>query len=248
MENKDYSLIIQARSSSKRFPNKILKKINGRPILRIMLERLKKKFKNKIIVAVAKDNNNKIIDICKKQRVNFFIGSNNNVLDRYYKCAKKNQIKTIIRIPSDCPLIDPKIIKKALKIFFLKKVEYVSNLLPPSYIDGNDVEIFSIKVLNKIYKKAKSKFDKQHVTTYLRRNRKNFNIFNFSEKENLSLKYRLTLDYKEDLLVIKKILHKRSIFLNYNTIKKILKKNPKISEINKKFIGAMWYQKKYINL
>ena len=194
------------------------------------------------------NNNNKIIAICKKQKGNFFIGSNNNVLDRYYKCAKKNHVKTIIRIPSDCPLIDPQIIKRGIKKFFLKKVEYVSNLLPPSYIDGNDVEIFSIEVLHKIYKKAKSKFDKQHVTTYLRRNKKNFSIFNFSEKDNLSLKYRLTIDYEEDLVVIKKILHKRSIFLNYHTIKKIFKQNPKISRINKKFIGAMWYQKKYINL
>ena len=127
-------------------------------------------------------------------------------------------------------------------------MEYVSNLTPPSYIDGNDVEIFSIKTLKKIYKKAKSSFDKQHVTTYLRRNIKKFNTMNFAENENLALKYRLTLDYKEDLIVIKKILDKKNIFLNYQTIKKIFKQNPEISKINKKFIGEMWYQKKYINL
>ena len=184
-----------------------------------MLERLKKKFKNKIIIAIANKNNKKIIDICKKQKVKFFVGNTNNVLERYYKCAKINNVKTIVRIPSDCPLIDPNIVKMGLKKFFSCKVDYLSNLLPPSYIDGNDVEIFSIKTLNKIYNKAKSKFDKGHVTSYVRKNKRMFKIINFSAEEDLSLKYRLTLDYKEDLIVIKKILNNKNIFLNYKSIK-----------------------------
>ena len=115
MKNKKYALIIQARLTSKRFPNKILKKINKKEVLTIMLERLKKKFKNKIIIAIGNKNSKKIVDICKKQKIKFFIGSNNNVLKRYYKCAQKNKVKIIVRIPSDCPLIDPDIIKKGLK-------------------------------------------------------------------------------------------------------------------------------------
>jgi spore coat polysaccharide biosynthesis protein SpsF (cytidylyltransferase family) len=247
MNNKNYALIIQARLNSGRFPNKILKKTNKKEILTIMLERLKKKFKNKIIVAIAKRNCQKIVNICKKQKTKFFIGSNNNVLERYYICAQKNKIETIVRIPSDCPLIDPNIVRKGLEKFFSNNVDYVSNLLPPSYIDGNDVEIFSIKSLSKIYKNVKSKFDKEHVTTYLRRNKKAFKIMNFKDKEDLSLKYRLTLDYNEDLKVIKKMLSNNSIFMNYKSIKNIFKKNPEISKINKKFIGTMWYQKEHIN-
>jgi len=239
--------MIQARSSSTRFPNKILKKVNRKEILSIMLERIKKEFKNKIIVVIGNKNCKKIVNVCKKQKTQFFIGSNNNALERHYMCAQKHKIKTIVRIPSDCPLIDPEIIKKGLKIFFSHKADYVSNLLPASYIDGNDVEIFSIKSLNKIYNKAKSNFDKEHVTTYLKKNKKKFKVINFKASENLSLKYRLTLDYKEDLKVIRKILSNRSIFLNYKSIKNIFKNNSKISEINKKFIGTMWYQKKYIS-
>ena len=117
MDKKNYALIIQARSNSKRFSEKILKKINKKEILSIMLERLKKKFKNKIIIAIANKNNKKIIDICKKQKVKFFVGNTNNVLERYYKCAKINNVKTIVRIPSDCPLIDPNIVKMGLKKF-----------------------------------------------------------------------------------------------------------------------------------
>ena len=248
MGKKKYALIIQARLKSTRFPNKILRKVNKKEVLTIMLKRLNKKFRNKIIVAVGNTNCEKIINICKKQKTKFFIGSNNNVLERYYKCAKKNKIETIVRIPADCPLIDPNIVKKGLKKFFSNNVEYVSNLLPASYIDGNDVEIFSIKSLTKMYNKARSRFDKEHVTTYLRRNKKIFKIMNFKTNENLSLKFRLTLDYKEDLTVIKKILRSKNIFLNYKSIKNIFKKNAEISKINEKFIGTMWYQKKYINL
>jgi spore coat polysaccharide biosynthesis protein SpsF (cytidylyltransferase family) len=241
---KSYRLIIQARSNSKRFPNKILKKINKNEILVILLKRLEKKFKNKIIVVIGNKNCEKIVNICKKQKIEFFIGSNNNVLERYYNCAQKNKIKTIVRIPSDCPLIDPDIIKKGLRKFHSNNVDYISNLLPPTYIDGNDVEIFSFKTLAKIYNNAKSKFDKEHVTTFLQKNKKMFKIINFKTSENLSLKYRLTLDFKEDLAVFKKILKNRNIFLNYRTIKNIFKKNPQISKINNKFIGTMWYQKK----
>jgi spore coat polysaccharide biosynthesis protein SpsF len=247
MKKKNYALIIQARLKSKRFPDKILKKIGKKEILSIMLSRLKKNFKKNIIIAVSNNNCEKIIKICKKQNVKYFVGSDNNVLERYYKCALKNKINTVVRIPSDCPLIDPAIIKKGIKIFFSKKVDYVSNLMPASYIDGNDVEVFSIETLSKIYNNAKSKFDKEHVTTYLRRNKKIFKIINFKSGENLSLKYRLTLDYSEDLDVIKKILNNKSILLNYNSIKYIFKNNQEISKINKKFIGTMWYQKKKLN-
>ncbi len=243
MNNKNYAILIQARTASKRFPNKILKKINGKEVLKIMLIRLKKKFKKKIVVVIGNKNYKKIKNVCKSQKIKFFVGSNNNVLNRYYKCAQKNKLDVIVRIPSDCPLIDPNIIKKGLKKFFSVKVDYVSNLMPATYIDGNDVEILSFKSLEKIYNKAKSKFDKEHVTTYLRRNKRIFKIRNFRANEDLSLKYRLTLDYKEDLIVIKKIINKKNIFLNYDSIKKIFEKKPDISEINKKFIGTMWYQK-----
>ena len=141
MSKKNYALIIQARLNSKRFPEKILKKVNKKEVLTIMLERLKKKFKNKIIVAISNKDYKKIVNICNKKKIKFFLGSDNNVLERYYKCAIKNSIKTIVRIPSDCPLIDANIIKKGLRKFFSSSSDYVSNLLPRSYIDGNDVEI-----------------------------------------------------------------------------------------------------------
>ena len=105
-----------------------------------------------------------------------------------------------------------------MKKFFSNNVDYVSNLIFPSYIDGNDVEIFSIECLTKIFNNVESRFDKQHVTSYLQRNKKIFKIVNFKTSEDLSLKYRVTLDYKEDLIVIKKILSNKNIYLNYKAV------------------------------
>ena len=118
MSKKKFAILIQARTDSRRFPNKILKKINGKEVLKIMLMRLNKKFKKKIIVVIANKNYKKVKNICKNQKVKFFIGSNKDVLNRYYQCSKKNKLDTIVRIPSDCPLVDPNIITKGMKKFF----------------------------------------------------------------------------------------------------------------------------------
>ena len=237
-----YNIIIQARFNSNRLNGKILKKIKNHEILLIMIKRLKK-FKKNIIINISKKNPHKIIKFCKKNKINFYIGSDKNVLKRYYDCANYYNSKIIVRIPSDCPLIDPRIVEKGLSVFFKGKHSYVSNLCPASYMDGNDVEIFDFKTLKILLKKAKTNFDKEHVTTYLRKNIKKFKYKNFQENTNLSKVYRYTLDYKEDLQLIKKIISRLGIFANYKRIYNYLKINKKISNLNKKYIGTMWYQK-----
>lgn len=238
------NIIIQARLESNRLKGKILKKIYKKEILLIMVERLKK-FKSNIIINISKKNPDGLINFCKKNKIKYFIGSDNNVLKRYYDCATKYKSKVIVRIPSDCPLIDPKILEKGLKLFLTKKYSYVSNIIYPTYIDGNDIEIFDYKTLKFIYKKAKTSFDKEHVTTFLRRNLENFKFKNFAVRKNLSKRYRYTLDYPEDLSLIKKLINKLGFYCNYTKISNFLIKNNKISRINKKYIGTMWYQKKF---
>lgn len=237
-----FHIIIQARYESKRFKGKILKKIKNKEILLIMVERLKK-FKKNIIINISKKNSGKIVSFCKKNNLNYFIGSDKNVLKRFFNCAKNFNSKIIVRIPSDCPLIDYKIVEKGLNTFKKKKYSYVSNLEPPSYIDGNDVEILNFKTLKKIYKNAKTDFDKEHVTTFLRRDLKKVKYKNFGDIEDLSNTFRYTLDYKEDLMVIKQIIFKLGFFANYKKISYFLKKNKNISNLNQKYIGTMWYQK-----
>ena len=132
--------IIQARYNSTRFPGKVLKKINNTTILEILIKRLSKsKYISKIIVACSKNEKDKaILNICKKLGINYFIGSENDVLDRFYKAAKKYKGKNIVRITADCPLLDCKIIDDVISNFFLKKVVYASNINPPTFPDGLD--------------------------------------------------------------------------------------------------------------
>ena len=218
MEKKlNLNIIIQARFNSTRLKGKILKKINNKEILLIMIERLKK-YKSNLIINISKKNPDKIVNFCKKNNIRYFIGSDNNVLKRYYDCATKFKSKIIVRIPSDCPLIDPKIVEKGISLFLNKRYSYISNIINPTFIDGNDVEIFNYKILKLINNKAKSKFDKEHVTTFLRRNLNRYKYKNFGSNKNLSKEYRYTLDYPEDLFLIKKIINKLGFYCNYSKI------------------------------
>jgi spore coat polysaccharide biosynthesis protein SpsF len=243
----DFRIIIQVRYNSTRLRGKILKKINNIEILKIMIERIEKlpRFKKKIIINISKKNSSKIEKFCKKNNLKYFIGSDSNVLKRYFDCATKYKVNNIIRIPSDCPLIDPKIIEKGLKLYQNNNYSYVTNLCPATYVDGNDVEIIDYKTLKKIKDESKTSFDKEHVTTYLRNRLNQFKYKNFQSNKNLSKTYRLTVDFKEDFLLIKMIVLKLGIYANYTKIINFLKKNKKLSSINKKHIGEMWYQKNF---
>lgn len=197
--------IIQARYNSTRFPGKVIKKIGNQTVLEVIVKRLSKAKKiTKIIVACSKDSNDKkIIKICKKLKIDYFSGSENDVLSRFYYAAKKYNAYTIIRITADCPLIDYQIVNKLINIFFEKKIDYASNTNPPTFPDGLDVEIFKFNTLKKAYKEATKEYDREHVTQFIINNSKfkKFNLLN--DKDYSSI--RLTIDEPEDLSVIKNI-------------------------------------------
>ena len=138
-------VVIQARYNSTRLPGKVLNKIGNQTILDILVKRIKKskKISNLIIALTENSKDKKIYEFCKKNKLDFFLGSEQNVLKRYYLAAKYFNLKTIIRITSDCPFIDPKIIDKVLNTFIVKKLEYCSNTIQPTYADGQDVEVFT---------------------------------------------------------------------------------------------------------
>jgi len=229
--------IIQARFGSVRFPGKVLKKINNKTILEILFRRLSRsKYISKIIVACSKNNNDKgIVEICKKSKINYFIGSENDVLERYYKTAKKYKALNIVRITGDCPLIDPKVVDDVIKNFFEKKVDYASNTNPPTYPDGLDVEVFKFSALQYAFFKAKDSLEREHVTPFIVNHRK-FKKFNLEYIKNIS-SLRLTLDEKEDFILLEKIIKnfKNNIYFNLEDILNFLKKKKKITAINSHF-------------
>jgi glutamate-1-semialdehyde 2,1-aminomutase len=231
---KEVLAIIQARYNSTRFPGKILKKINNKTVLEILIRRLSKsKYISKIIVACTKSRNDKaILEICKKLSIDYFIGNENDVLDRFYNSAKKYKGINIVRITSDCPLIDPEIVDKVINNFFLKGVDYASNINPATFPDGLDVEVFKFSALKEAYIKANQSKEREHVTPYIINNTK-FKKFNLKNSVDYS-SLRLTLDEKEDFILIEKIIKnfKKNLHFSILNILDFYKKNNKIFSIN----------------
>jgi len=219
-------VIIQARMGSSRLPGKVLKKIDGITILECVINQLKfcKKLDRIIIATTSNLEDDKIVDLLQEKNVGIFRGSETDVLDRYYQCAKKFQSKDIVRITSDNPLIDPEIVDKIISIYKNTKYEYVNNFMKKTFPIGIHIEVFSYESLEKAWKQSKEEYDREHVTPFIYNNPKKFLIFNVENEEDLS-KISLTVDTISDFKRIEEIyseIKKRPILLR--DILEILKK------------------------
>lgn len=242
MVEPNFGIIIQARLNSKRFPKKVLKRLDGKnTVLEFQISRVLKEFdkKNIFIATTVNKEDIKICRISKKNGIRFFRGSEKNVMKRYIDCAKKFKIETIIRVTSDCPLVDPRLIKKMYNQFSKIKCDYFSNTYPlkdKTYPDGTDIEIFKLKSLNKAYSMIKNKSDKEHVTTFLWKKKNIFKCKIYKSNKDLS-DFRFCIDYKDDLILMKKIvkyLKKKNLFGDAVHITNFIKKNKKLTEIMEK--------------
>ncbi len=221
-------IIVQARTSSTRFPKKILKKIyNNYSVIDFLLTRIKKTRNiNHFILAVPKKDKKIFYNIAKNNSFDIETGSEENVLKRFYKIAEKYKLDTIIRCTSDSPLMDRFILENSLKKFLKKKIDYLNNILVPTYPLGIHIEIFSFKTLKKCFKYANKKKFLEHVTPYIYLNSKKFKIYTQKNKKNLS-QYRFTIDYLSDLRYLKKLISisKKGINVNYKNLIQLIKEN-----------------------
>jgi len=226
---KKITAIVQARIGSSRLKGKVLKKINGKEIILLLLKRLSlaKKIDDIIVAIPDKKQDDQLYYILKKNNFKVFRGSENNVLNRYYKCAKKFSSKNILRITGDCPLVDPKLIDKLAKIFLKNKFDYVSNVEERTFPTGMDIEIFTFKSLEIANSNVISNHDKEHVTQYFLKNDL-FKRYNYCDNKNFS-NFRITLDTIYDFRLIKKIFYnfKNKMFY-YEDILSYYKKNKNI--------------------
>ncbi|MFH1523181.1 MAG: glycosyltransferase family protein [Patescibacteria group bacterium] len=236
MANKNLC-IIQARMGATRLPGKVLKKVNGVTLLEYEIRRvLKSKLVDKIVIATTdKKIDDQVEKLCQKINMEYFRGSENNVLDRYYRCALKfPEYKNIIRITGDCPLIDPVVVDEVIKIFKKGKYDYASNIEKETFPDGMDVEIFKRSVLYEAAKKAKLKSEREHVTLYIRNNIK-YKKGNLTASRNLS-NFRLTVDEPKDFEVIEFLIKNSKPDASYLDHIDVLKKNPEIMKKNMNII------------
>lgn len=241
--------IVQARMSSTRLPGKVMKTILGKTVLELQLERMSRSnLCGKIIVATSTNyNDDKIEEFCQANHIACFRGNENDLLDRHYQCAKFYQADVVAKIPSDCPLIDHRIIDQVFQQYYTHPVDYLSNLHPASHPDGNDVEIFSFQALEKAHKEAKRPLEREHTTPYFWENPDKFSINNFQwEKErDLSMSHRFTIDYEEDFLFIQRIyeeLYPTNNDFSLDDILQLLEKKPDIYLINSNYAGVNWYR------
>jgi len=224
---------------SARLPGKVLKKVLGKTMLEHQVERVKRaKTIDQIIFATTTNfEDKKIVQLGRKLRVKVFVGSETDVLDRYYQAAKRFDVNdTIVRLTGDCPLMDPRVVDKVVSFYLKNKksCQYASNVAPPTFPDGMDVEVFPFSALEEAWREADLPSEREHVTSYIRNHPKKFKIKNLKNKKDLS-RYRLTLDNKEDFILIKKIfdsLYLKNKNLSLADIIKFLKKNPELALIN----------------
>ena len=203
-------VVVQARSSSKRFKNKVLHLIYNIPIIQHVVNRIKKskKMTKLVISSSLNKSDDDLIYYLKKNKVNFFRGDLNNVALRLYKTAKIYKVKSFVRISGDSPLIDPKLIDKAIMIANKeKKYDIITNTFPRTFPKGQSVEVIKTSLIKK-YLKNFSKLDKEHVTKYFYDNSNRFLIKNFTFNGKNKI-MKLSIDTKRDLKNILKKFNKK---------------------------------------
>lgn len=241
--------ITQARSGSTRLPNKVLKQINGKSLLEIHVDRIKQsKLVSDIFIATTTaKNDNQIEELAKKLNVNYYRGSENDVLDRFYQTIKDVKPDLIVRLTSDCPLIDPVLIDEVVQKAIDLKLDYYANVMEESFPDGQDIEVFTFNALEKAWKETYLKSDREHVTPYIRNNSsyKGGTLFtsdNYSINRNYN-QVRLTVDEPADFEVIEKIIAKLGLNASWKTYADYYLDNSQIKALNNTIIRNEGYQK-----
>lgn len=233
------AVIIQARMGSTRLPKKVLSDIEGKSMLWHLVHRLKNsKFSPEIIIATTiSEDDREILTLAEDFGIKSNAGSIDDVLDRFYQTALKQNPDIIVRITADCPLMDPEVFDKVLQFFLDGDFDYATNTLPPTYPDGLDVEVFSFKTLEKAWNEARLQSEREHVTPYIRKNPDLFKLGNITNEEDLS-SMRWTVDEKEDLEFVKEIYKnlypKKEVFL-MDDILNLLKEKPELMKINDQY-------------
>ena len=208
-------------------------------MLEHLLSRAKRaKILDKIIIATTDNPEDKAVaELAEKCGADFFRGSEEDVLDRYYQAAKKFGAEHIVRITGDCPLVDPKVIDDVVNFYLQNqdKYDYVSNVHPPTYPDGMDVEVFPFKLFKRVRKEARLKSEIEHVTPYFYNHPEIFRIGNMKYKKDVSA-IRLTVDNPEDLIFVEKVfsaVSSKNPNFGLEEILEYLEQNPDLLGMNK---------------
>ena len=232
--------MIQARCGSTRLPNKVLKDLCGKPALQRMIERvsLSKKVDEVMVVTSIEKNNLPILSLCSSIGVRVGIGSEDDVLDRFYQTAKLLRPEYVIRLTADCPCFDAELLDLAIENL-QSDVDYCG-MTSESFADGLDLEIIKFSALEKSWKEAEHSFEREHVTQYIVRHPEIFKTQNFESPVGYFGDHRWTVDEPEDFELVSRIyehfigeLHTEEF--GYREILAFLNDHPEIKAINRMY-------------
>lgn len=238
--------IIQARCGSSRFPNKVFSLIDGKPLLWHVVSRLQnaKLIDDIVIATTTSTKDDEIENWCGKNGVKCFRGSEENVLNRFYNASNTYPSDVVVRITADDPFKEPSVIDEVIGTFLNGDYDYVTNNYPPSFPEGLDCEVFSIKLLKEMEEKSTDSFEREHVTQYVFRHPSEYKIGNVSNSVNLS-NLRWTIDTEDDLNMVNSIYAHRDAndgILLMNEILDILDRYPDINNINSNVARSAMYK------
>jgi spore coat polysaccharide biosynthesis protein SpsF len=225
--------IVQARMGSTRLPGKVMAQILGRPMLSWVVERLRSAtLLDAVVVATTQQpEDDTIVSLCRDQEVPCFPGSEQDVLDRYYRAALCHNADVVVRVTSDCPLIDPGVVDKVVQAFLMKPVDYASNTVIRTYPRGLDVEVVAFDALERAHRNAVLSYQREHVTSYIYENPSQFKILSVTGEADCS-SYRWTVDTAEDLALIRAIYEQLGSRSTFSEILNLVDRHPELAEIN----------------
>jgi len=226
---------IQARMGSTRLPGKVLMTVGTEPVLARVVHRLRRAALIDGIIVATSDRpaDDAIVRECNRLQVACFRGSENDVLDRYWQAAQWCGAEAIVRITSDCPLIDAELVDETIQAFLSHSADYTSNALERTYPRGLDAEVFTIATLERTWRAAREAYEREHVTPYIYEHPELFRLVSVRDERDYSA-YRLTLDTHEDLQLIRTIYSRfegRDDF-GWQDVLALMEREPELAQLN----------------
>jgi spore coat polysaccharide biosynthesis protein SpsF len=231
------AVIIQARMTSSRLPGKVLRPILGRPMLSYQIERLRQArgFDRLVVATTIKRTDDVVAEFCRAEGLDCYRGSENDVLARYYEAAVEAAASEIVRVTSDCPLLDPEVVERVIATFRDVGCDYASNMLQLTFPYGMAVEVMSFAALREAHSQAQDPVEREHVTPYIYRRPEQFRIESVEMTPNRS-DHRWTVDTVEDFTLVARIfeaLYPANPNFRMDDVVALLETRPDWREINR---------------
>jgi len=227
--------VIQARMGSTRLPGKVLRDIGGKTMLARVVRRMQCVASlSQVVVATAASLGDKaIVAECERLGIPAFRGDEQDVLDRYYQAAQVHRADVVVRVTSDCPLIDPGVVDEVVRAFLDAEPDYASNTLERTYPRGLDTEVMTMAALARAWREAQEPCQHAHVTPYFYQNPQLFRLLSVTANADYS-GYRWTVDTPEDLAFVRAVYTRmgNAMDITWRDVLGLLEREPALAELN----------------